>query len=130
MAERRPDLSLASLLLSDGYPGEVRRALSDLRHRGGSLEMGRDFPTSGSDGIQMSSHPFASNVKAGERIVVAVSGGSAELTPRPETELLSHYFQAVLPRQFDAYVWFDGTHAVRPLGRGDLMHLPRAHPFR
>ena len=49
---------------------------------------------------------------------------------RPETELLSHYFQAVLPRQFDAYVWFDGTHAVRPLGRGDLMHLPRAHPFR
>ncbi len=35
---------------------------------------------------------------------------------RPETELQSHYFQAVLPWQFDAYVWFDETHAVDALG--------------
>ena len=33
---------------------------------------------------------------------------------RPETELQSHYFEAVLPRQFDEYVWFDETHAVTP----------------
>jgi protein-L-isoaspartate(D-aspartate) O-methyltransferase len=33
---------------------------------------------------------------------------------RPETELASHYFHAVLPRQFDEYVWFDRTEAVRP----------------
>ena len=26
---------------------------------------------------------------------------------RPETELASHYFQAVLPVQFDEYLWFD-----------------------
>ena len=26
---------------------------------------------------------------------------------RPETELASHYFQAVLPAQFDEYIWFD-----------------------
>ena len=31
---------------------------------------------------------------------------------RPETELQSHYFQAVLPWQFDEYVWFDRTSAV------------------
>ncbi|GJJ11020.1 hypothetical protein Clacol_005249 [Clathrus columnatus] len=34
---------------------------------------------------------------------------------RPETELWSHYSDAVLPRQFDAYVWFDQTNAVTPL---------------
>ena len=34
---------------------------------------------------------------------------------RPETELASHYFQAVLPAQFDEYVWFDETRAVTPL---------------
>jgi protein-L-isoaspartate(D-aspartate) O-methyltransferase len=31
---------------------------------------------------------------------------------RPETELLSHYFQAELSRQFDAWVWFTETKAV------------------
>lgn len=87
--ERRADLSIVSLLLDDGYPGEVKRALSDLRHRGGYLEIGRDFPTSGSDEVHMSSHPFASSAKAGERLVLAVSGGGAELTPRPETPLLT-----------------------------------------
>jgi protein-L-isoaspartate(D-aspartate) O-methyltransferase len=34
---------------------------------------------------------------------------------RPDTELQSHYFQAVLPAQFDEYVWFDETQAVEPL---------------
>ena len=34
---------------------------------------------------------------------------------RPETERWSHYAQAILPRQFDAWVWFDETEAVRPL---------------
>jgi protein-L-isoaspartate(D-aspartate) O-methyltransferase len=34
---------------------------------------------------------------------------------RPATERWSHYTHATLPRQFDAYVWFDETEAVRPL---------------
>ncbi|HSD88195.1 MAG TPA: erythromycin esterase family protein, partial [Kofleriaceae bacterium] len=34
---------------------------------------------------------------------------------RPDTELQSHYFQAVLPEQFDEYIWFDETDAVEPL---------------
>jgi len=34
---------------------------------------------------------------------------------RPETEVWSHYSEAVLTRQFDAYVWFDETNAVTPL---------------
>lgn len=34
---------------------------------------------------------------------------------RPETERWSHYVEARLPRQFDAYAWFDETHATTPL---------------
>jgi protein-L-isoaspartate(D-aspartate) O-methyltransferase len=34
---------------------------------------------------------------------------------RPETERWSHYSEAVLPGQFDAWVWFDQTSAVMPL---------------
>jgi erythromycin esterase-like protein len=35
---------------------------------------------------------------------------------RPDTELASHYMKASLPDQFDAYVWFDETAAITPLG--------------
>ncbi len=48
---------------------------------------------------------------------------------RPETELQSHYFEAVLPRQFDEYVWFDETHAVTPLRSEELEGLPDTYPF-
>jgi len=34
---------------------------------------------------------------------------------RPETERWSHYSQAILPHQFDGWVWFDETDAVTPL---------------
>ncbi|KAF2096257.1 hypothetical protein NA57DRAFT_43806 [Rhizodiscina lignyota] len=32
---------------------------------------------------------------------------------RPDTERYSHYSKAILPRQFDALVWFDRTEAVK-----------------
>jgi protein-L-isoaspartate(D-aspartate) O-methyltransferase len=50
---------------------------------------------------------------------------------RPETELQSHYFQAVLPWQFDEYVWFDESSAVAPIAapaRGDR-EVPDTFPF-
>ncbi|GHH25649.1 hypothetical protein GCM10008023_39240 [Sphingomonas glacialis] len=34
---------------------------------------------------------------------------------RPETERWSHYSLATLPEQYDAFAWFDETHAVKPL---------------
>jgi erythromycin esterase-like protein len=34
---------------------------------------------------------------------------------RPATERQSHYFEAMLPEQFDAFVWFAETQAVTPL---------------
>ena len=48
---------------------------------------------------------------------------------RPKTELESHYFQAVLPRQFDEYVWFDETNAVTPLDTKKVEGLPDTYPF-
>jgi protein-L-isoaspartate(D-aspartate) O-methyltransferase len=48
---------------------------------------------------------------------------------RPETELASHYFHAVLPYQFDEYAWFDETRAVRPLKERAHRDAARAYPF-
>ena len=48
---------------------------------------------------------------------------------RPETELASHYFEAVLPRQFDEYIWIDHTKAVTPLSTERLEGVPDTYPF-
>ena len=48
---------------------------------------------------------------------------------RPDTELLSHYFRAVLNEQFDAYVWFETTRAVTPLGPERPTGTPESYPF-
>ena len=39
---------------------------------------------------------------------------------RPESELANHYFQAVLPAQFDEYIWFDETSAVEPIEAAEI----------
>ena len=48
---------------------------------------------------------------------------------RPDTELASHYFQAVLPEQFDEYIWFDQTTAVAPFETKALEAMPDTYPF-
>jgi protein-L-isoaspartate(D-aspartate) O-methyltransferase len=49
---------------------------------------------------------------------------------RPETELMSHYFEASLPDQFDEWIWFDETTPIRPLaGAGAAPDLAEGHPF-
>lgn len=45
------------------------------------------------------------------------------------TSLASHYFQAVLPRQFDEYCWFDRTSAVQPLETARMKGMPETYPF-
>jgi protein-L-isoaspartate(D-aspartate) O-methyltransferase len=48
----------------------------------------------------------------------------------PETELMSHYAQASLPQQFDAFVWFDETSAVTPLRPEHARPgVPETYPF-
>jgi erythromycin esterase-like protein len=51
---------------------------------------------------------------------------------RPETERLSHYFEARLPEQFDAVIHFDETRAVEPLDMTagwKTGEAPETYPF-
>jgi erythromycin esterase-like protein len=48
---------------------------------------------------------------------------------RPETELQSHYADSSLSRQFDAYLWFDGTRAVEEIDAGKHLGVPDTYPF-
>ncbi|CCV05731.1 Protein-L-isoaspartate O-methyltransferase [Mesorhizobium metallidurans STM 2683] len=49
---------------------------------------------------------------------------------RPETELRSHYADVSLPKQFDAFLWFDRTAAVTPLGPEHARTgVPDTYPF-
>jgi protein-L-isoaspartate(D-aspartate) O-methyltransferase len=49
---------------------------------------------------------------------------------RPDTELMSHYANASLAQQFDAYLWFDRTSAVTPLGPEHARPgVPDTYPF-
>lgn len=48
---------------------------------------------------------------------------------RPETELTSHYMDAALADQFDAYVWFAETRAVTPLPEEPRPGAPETWPF-
>lgn len=48
---------------------------------------------------------------------------------RPETERSSHYFEAVIADQFDAFVWFEQTRAVTPLGHERPHGAPETWPF-
>ena len=51
---------------------------------------------------------------------------------RPDTERLSHYFEAALSNQFDALIHFDQTHAVEPLDLAEHWQVdeaPETYPF-
>src|SRR3990170_1581496 len=48
---------------------------------------------------------------------------------RPETELLSHYFQAELSRQFDAWIWFAETEAVAARAEAHPHGPDETYPF-
>jgi erythromycin esterase-like protein len=51
---------------------------------------------------------------------------------RPETERMSHYFQARLTQQFDAVLHFDETRAVEPLeytSEWEAGEVPETFPF-
>jgi erythromycin esterase-like protein len=72
----------------------------------------------------------------GEKVPEALYGPRLEraigVVYRPQTERLSHYFQARLPKQFDAIIHIDETRALEPLertSRWDAGELPETFPF-
>jgi erythromycin esterase-like protein len=48
---------------------------------------------------------------------------------RPQTERWSHYAEAILPKQFDAWIWFDRTRAVTPLPGKQRAGEDETYPF-
>lgn len=48
---------------------------------------------------------------------------------RPDSEMVSHYFQAALPAQFDEYIWFDESKAVSPIPVPEGSGMPETYPF-
>lgn len=48
---------------------------------------------------------------------------------RPESERMSHYSHASLSEQYDAFVWFDRTHAVTPLPTQIRAGEDETYPF-
>jgi protein-L-isoaspartate(D-aspartate) O-methyltransferase len=48
---------------------------------------------------------------------------------RPESERLSHYFDASLSHQFDEWIWIDETSAIRPLTTQQRAEHEPPHPF-
>lgn len=48
---------------------------------------------------------------------------------RPASELLNHYGEAILSEQFDAFVWFDETRPVTPLGAACSCGVSKGWPF-
>src|SRR2546421_6923902 len=74
--------------------------------------------------------------RMGEKVPDALCGPRLEraigVIYRPESERLSHYFHARLPKQFDAVIHIDETRAVEPLERTsvwDKGELPETYPF-
>jgi erythromycin esterase-like protein len=74
--------------------------------------------------LRPSNHYAANEALAPKRLERAIG-----VIYRPETELQSHYFEAELPAQFDAYLWFDETRAVSPLPVEKTSGVPETFPF-
>ncbi len=47
---------------------------------------------------------------------------------KPETERFSHYFHAILPRQFDTVLHIDRTSAVQPIDADSGFEAPDETP--
>lgn len=92
-----PDGNLAAFLYHTEGDGtcpdlgavEIRRALTDLRHARGPGEPGADFPINTPTEVNFVSHPFATPVQAGERLVLAVGGGALEVMPEARNPVLT-----------------------------------------
>ena len=78
---------------------------------------------------------FMLNLRDSESLQEALSGPRDQraigVIYRPDTERVSHYFDARLPQQFDAVLHFDRTRAVEPLERSaewEEGEVPETYP--
>jgi erythromycin esterase-like protein len=64
-----------------------------------------------------------------ERLAVARLQRFIGVIYRPDSERWSHYVECSLAPQFDAYLWFDRTRAVEPLGEEPRTGVADTWPF-
>lgn len=78
--------------------------------------------------IPLRGHQATSSALRGPRLERAIG-----VIYLPQTERISHYFRARLPKQFDGVIHFDETVAVEPLDRTPLWEsgeeLPETYPY-
>ena len=107
---------------------------------GGSAERKRVWPAlPGSyEAMLHATHPsrFLLTWRGGDRVTEALRKRRLEraigVIYRPETERISHYFEARLPDQFDLVLHFDETRAVEPLeytAEWEAGEVPETFPF-
>jgi hypothetical protein len=63
------------------------------------------------------------------RSIQAIRESPSYRLAEEDIDFVATYFQAVLPEQFDEYVWFDETTAIRPFETKALEDLPDTYPF-
>jgi erythromycin esterase-like protein len=97
-------------------PGEMKRVRPALPD---SYELG--FHETGIPRffLELRDNASRSKLLAKERLERAIG-----VIYRPQTERISHYFRANLPRQFDAVFHFDETRALQPLEIPEAWHEP------
>jgi protein-L-isoaspartate(D-aspartate) O-methyltransferase len=70
------------------------------------------------------------NIKMIESLNVPKLERAIGVIYRPDTERMSHYFHAVLPAQFDEYIFFNTSQAVTPLSYNHITSKTLLnHPF-
>lgn len=124
----------AALIGFATHTGEVAAA----RHWGGDVQTMRVSP-SHPDSYERLCHDaetpaflldFSRNPSLGSRLVRPRLERFIGVIYRPEAELVSHYAEASLAQQFDAFVWFDETTAVTPLATEHVQPgMPETYPF-
>jgi len=81
-------------------------------------------------GIEWHLIDFQGNSDLTKRLSVPMLERFIGVIYRPETERASHYVNSAISRQFDAFVWFDRTTPVSPLGREGIHPDPSdTYPF-
>jgi protein-L-isoaspartate(D-aspartate) O-methyltransferase len=146
MGQARSELNIGQLCRE--HYGEAARLIGFGTHGGtvaaatdwdGEMEVKRVNPS------RPDSYERACHDSGGERFLLDLREGerpaarAALMTPllerfigviyRPDTERWSHYSSAVLPRQFDGWVWFDETEAVTPLPTRERAGAEETYPF-
>ncbi len=88
----------------------------------------RVFHDSGAPGLLLALRAAAPSGDLGELLRPRLQR-AVGVVYRPHGERASHYYESVLARQFDEFIWIDRSHAVSPLAPEQAPGLGETYPF-